>query len=104
MDKEGVVHIHNGISLSYKKEHIWVSANEVDEPRAFYTELSKSEIETPYTNVYIWNLKRCYRWTFIQSSNGDADIENRLVGGMGEGKGEMDWESSFETCALLYRV
>ena len=45
MDKEGVVHIHNGISLSYKKEHIWVSANEVDEPRAYYTEWSKSEKE-----------------------------------------------------------
>ena len=27
MDKEVVVHIHNGILLSYKKEHIWVSSN-----------------------------------------------------------------------------
>ena len=32
MDKEVVVHIHNGILLSHKKEHIWVSSNEVDEP------------------------------------------------------------------------
>ena len=38
MDKEAVVHIYNGILLTYKKEHIWVSANEVDEPRAYYTE------------------------------------------------------------------
>ena len=37
MDKEIVVHIHNGILLSYKKECIWVSSNEVDEPRAYYT-------------------------------------------------------------------
>ena len=28
MDKEAVVHIHNGILLSYKKECIWVSSNE----------------------------------------------------------------------------
>ena len=28
-----------------KKEHIWVSSNEVDEPRAYYTEWSKSERE-----------------------------------------------------------
>ena len=28
MDKEVVVHIHNGILLSHKKEHIWVSFNE----------------------------------------------------------------------------
>ena len=38
VDKEIVVHIHNRILLSYKKEGIWVSSNEVDEPRAYYTE------------------------------------------------------------------
>ena len=30
MDKEVVVHKHNGILLSYKKECIWISSNEVD--------------------------------------------------------------------------
>ena len=35
MDKKVVVHIRNGILLSYKKEQIWVSFNEVDEPRAY---------------------------------------------------------------------
>ena len=28
--------------LSHKKEHLWVSSNEVDEPRAYYTEVSQS--------------------------------------------------------------
>ena len=28
MDKEVVVHIHSGLLLSHKKEHIWVSSNE----------------------------------------------------------------------------
>ena len=58
MDKEFVVHIHNGIVLSYKKEHIWVSSNEVDKSGAHYTEWSKSERETPieYINAYIWSL------------------------------------------------
>ena len=37
MDTEIVVHIYNGILLSYKKEHIWVSPKELDEPRAYYT-------------------------------------------------------------------
>ena len=32
IDKEVVAHIHNGILLSRKKEHIWVSPNEVNEP------------------------------------------------------------------------
>jgi len=45
MDKEAVVHIHNGILHSHKKEHIWVNANEMGEPRAYYTEGSKSERE-----------------------------------------------------------
>ena len=43
-----------------KKECIWVSPNEVDEPRAYYTEWSKSEREKQisYSNVYIWHLER----------------------------------------------
>ena len=43
MNKEVVVYIHNWILLSHKKEQIWVSSNEVDEPRTFYTEWSESE-------------------------------------------------------------
>ena len=38
MDKESLVYIHNRILLSHIKKHIWVNSNEVDEPRAFYTE------------------------------------------------------------------
>ena len=35
MDKEDVVQIHNETLLSYKKERLWVSSNEVDEPRTY---------------------------------------------------------------------
>ena len=45
MNKEVVVHIHNGILLSHKKEHIWVSSNELDEPETYYAEWSESERE-----------------------------------------------------------
>ena len=60
MDKEVLVHIHNGILLSHKKECIWVSSNEVDEPRTYYTEWSESEREReiPYSNAYIRNLEK----------------------------------------------
>ena len=46
--------------LAIKKNHIWVSSNEVDETGAYYTEWSKSERKTPiqYINTYIWNLGR----------------------------------------------
>ena len=45
LDKEVVVHVHNGILLSHKKEHICVSSSEMDEPRANYTLWGKSEKE-----------------------------------------------------------
>ena len=45
MDKEAVVHICNEILFSHKKERIWVSSNEVDKPRAYYTEWNNSERE-----------------------------------------------------------
>ena len=55
-----MVHVYNGIFLTYKKECIWVSFNEVDEPRAYYTEWSKKEKEKYYILTYIcihiWNL------------------------------------------------
>ena len=59
MDKE-VVHIHNGILLRHKKEHIWVSYNEVDEIRTYYTEWTKSERErqTLYSKVYIYVMQK----------------------------------------------
>ena len=42
--KKFVVHIHNGILLSHKKEHIRVSSNEVDEARAYIqSEVSQKE-------------------------------------------------------------
>ena len=39
MHKEAVVYLYNGILLSHKKEHIWVSTSEVDEPRAYKVKL-----------------------------------------------------------------
>ena len=45
MDKEAVICIYNGILLSHKKEHIWVSSDELDEPRIYYTEWNESERE-----------------------------------------------------------
>ena len=82
-----MIHIHNGILLSHKKECIWVSSDEVDEPRTYYKELSKSERERqiPYSNTYIRNLEEWYWRTYIQGSNGETDIENRL---MDMGRGE----------------
>ena len=91
MDKEAVVHIYNGILLSH---NIWVSSNEEDEPRTCYTEWSLKEKNKYHILMYKWNLERWYWWTFLEGNKGDADIENRLVGTVGEGDGGMNWESS----------
>ena len=40
-----VIHKYNGILFSYKKEHVWVSSIVVDEPKAYYTDWSKTERE-----------------------------------------------------------
>ena len=102
MDKAVVVHIHNGVLLSFKKEHIWVSSNEVDEPRAYYTEGSKPERERQilYINTYIWNLERWYQGYYMQGSKADTDIKSRLLDSVGEAEGGVMWESSIETRTL----
>ena len=46
MDKEIVVHIHSGILLNHKNEHIWVSSNEVDETKAYYTQWIYKQMHT----------------------------------------------------------
>ena len=88
-----------------EKECIWVSSNEADEPRAYYTEWSKSEREINITyygiyGTYIWNLERWYWWTYSQGNNGEDGIENRFMDkGGGGGEGEMKGERSMEAYA-----
>ena len=104
MDTEIVVHIYNRLLLNFKKECIWVSLNEVDEPRAYCTEWNKSERERQimYINMCVWNLERWYWWTYFQGGNGDSDIENRLVDTVWEGDGGTNRESSMEIYTLPY--
>ena len=72
MDKEVVIYIHNWILLSHKNECIWVSSNEVNEPRTYYTEWRKSERESqiPYSNAYIQNLEKWYWRIYLQKGHG----------------------------------
>ena len=52
-----VVHMHNGILLSYKKEHIWISSNEADEPRAYYTgDVSQKEKHKYCILTYVYGI------------------------------------------------
>ena len=73
--------------MTDKKGYIWISFNELDEPRACYTEGSTSEREKQilYIKTYIWNLENWYWWTYLQDRK-KTDIENRLVDTKAEGE------------------
>ena len=90
------------VLLNHKKEWIWVSCSEVDEPEACYSEWGKSQGEKQilYTNSYIWNLEKWYLWTYLQGRNGDADVESGLVDVAGEREGWMNRESSIDIYTL----
>ena len=38
----------------------------------------------------------------MQDSKRDAEVKNKLLDSVGEGKGGMIWENSIETCILTY--
>ena len=110
MDKEVVVHIYNGILLSHKKECIWVSSDEMDEPRTYYTEWSESERErqTSYLNTHKQTLEKWYWRIYLQGSSGETDIENRLMdmgrGGERGGEVEMCGKSNMETYITTCKI
>ena len=59
MDKEVVVHMHNGILLSCKKEHIWVSSNVVDETGVYLqSEVSQKEKHQYSTLKHIYGIEK----------------------------------------------
>ena len=96
----------------YSATKIRMHLNEVDEPRAYCAEWSKSERERQilyinayiymyiYIYIYIWNLEGWYWWIYLQGSNGGADIENRLMDIVGEGEGGTYGERDMETYTL----
>ena len=55
MDKENMLHLHNGISLSHKKEWNWVICWDMYGPKDFHTEWSKSQREKQisFSNAYV---------------------------------------------------
>ena len=81
MDKEDVVHIHNGILLSRLKEWNNAICSNTDEPRDYHTKGSKSERERrmPYDIIYMQNLKRNDTSELIyKNRNRLTDLENEL--------------------------
>ena len=111
-----MVYIHNGILLHYKKEHIWVSSNEVDETGAYYTEWSGSKRESPiqYINAYIYIEICICKYIYIYKCGNIVTMtlyvrqqkrhrcKEQTVGFFGRTEDGVIWENSIETCILTY--
>ena len=59
---------------------------------------SDRESQISYDTTYMWNLKKWYKWAYLQDRNRLTDIENKLMvtkgdsGGRGEDTfGDWDW-------------
>ena len=82
MDKEAVVHMYDVILLSHKKnkfESVLVSWMKI-EP------ITQSEVSQKEKNKH-------HILISLQEMNGDVDVENELVGTVGEGESGEDGES-----------
>ena len=86
---------------------IWI---DMDGPRVYHTEWSKSERkkQIPYINAYMWNLEKWYRWTYLQGRNRDPDTENQCVDprqwGRGRVSDEMDTNLMFAQRNIFKRL
>ena len=83
--------MYNGILLSHKKEHIWVSSHEVNEPRAYCSAWSKSEREkqmAPHSSTLTWRIP----WT---------EEPGRLQS-MGSLRVGQDWATSLSLSTFMH--
>ena len=61
----------------------------MDGSRDYCTKWSKPkrERQISYDIPYMWNLKKWYKWTYLQDRNRPTDIENKLLVTKGENRG-----------------
>ena len=82
-----MAYIYNGVFLSHKKEGNDIICSNIDEPRDYHTKWNKPdrEIQISYDITYMWDPKKWYKWTYLQSRNRLIDIKNKLILTKGEG-------------------
>ena len=83
-----MVHICNGVLLSHKKEWNWVIYKDMERPRDCHREWNKAkqQKQIAYITAYIWNLKKYYSQSYLQSRNRDTDVEYKRMNQAGEGR------------------
>ena len=87
------------------KEHIWVSTMRwMNLEPTIQSKVNQKKNNKMYINACMWNLERWCWWTYLQGSNRDTDIQNRLVDTVGKGEGGMNWENSMETDITICKI
>ena len=94
MDKEDVtcncIHTSSYIQMKY---YLAIKKNEILSFAAtwMYLEiiiLSKTKRQISHDIAYTWNLKKCYKWTYLQNRNRLTDIGNKLMTVKGDSRSE----------------
>ena len=96
-----MVHIYNGILFSHKKGQNNTTGSNIDGPRDYHAEWSKSDGQRQiiWYHLYVESLKKLYKWTYLKNSKRLTDLENQLwLPGVLEGG--MDWEFGISRCKL----
>ena len=74
--------IYIWILLSHKKEWNNAICSNMNGFGGHYAKENKSDRERqiPYDIAYMWNLKKWYKWTYLQNRNRPIDIEKVIYG------------------------
>ena len=87
----------DNINTSYKN----AICIDMDGPINCHTKSSKSVKQILYSNTYMWNLEKQYRWTYLQSKNRNTDIENKCMDPGEERRDGISWEIDIDIYILL---
>ena len=80
MDKEDGVHIYTMECYSViKKKEIMTCTAMWMGLEIIILSKSDGERQIIYDFTYIWNLKKRYKWTYLQNRNRHTDLENKLM-------------------------
>ena len=106
MDKEAVVYIHTMEYSAIKRNAFesvlmrWMNLEPI-----IQSEVCQKERQISCSKAYIRNLEKWYWRIYLQGSNGETDIENRLNGhGERGGEGEMYGKSNMETYITICKI
>ena len=76
-----LLYIHKNITQPLKKEWNNAICSHLEGPGDYYTKRSKSDRERQrsYDITYTQNIKKWYKWTYLQKRNRLTDLENELM-------------------------